>query len=111
MLQIVDVKMYLLNRVCAPRDSIALKVQLHLQLVMQVNLVHHMALETIHFVLIVRKDSIAMPLLHLHVLCAMVATSAPRKQLTRQLIQQQQATSPKMVSQPRSSASQAHIRT
>ena len=68
-------------------------------------------LETIRSVLIAQKVSIAMPLLLLRVLCAMVATTAPRRQLTRQLYQQRQATSPKMVSLPKSIASQVHIRT
>ena len=103
--------MYLLSKVCALRVSIALKAQLHLQPVMQDNLVHHMVLETIRSVLIAQKVSIAMPLLLLRVLCVMVATTAPRRQLTRQLYQQRQATSPKMVSLPKSIASQVHIRT
>ena len=109
--QIVDAKMYLLNKVCALRVSIALRVQLLQQLVMQASSVHHMALETIRSVLIALKVSTAMPLLHLRELYAMAATTAPRRQLTRQLYQQRQATSLKMVSQPRSNVFQEHIRT
>ena len=111
MQQIVDAKMYPLSKVCALKVSIALKVQLHQQLVMQASLVHHTALETIRSVLIAPKVSTAMPLLHLHELYAMVATTAPRRQLIRQPYQQRQATLLKMVSRPRSNVFQAHIRT
>ena len=111
MQQIVDAKMYLLNRVYALRVSIAHKVQLLQQLVMQASSVHHMALETIRSVLIALKVSTAMPLLHLRELYVMVVTTALRRQLTRQLYQQRQATSLKMVSLPRSNVFQEHIRT
>ena len=111
MQQIADAKIFLLNKACAPRVSSARKAQLHQHLVMPVSSVHRMALVTIRSVLTARKVSIAILPLRLHVLYAMVATSAHRRQLTRQLIQQRQVTSLKMVSQPKSNASQVHIRT